>query len=218
MRTPSVPLDIFFDPVCPWCHIGKALLDRALETRPAHPLVVTWHPFRLNPDIPPEGAERATWLEVKFGDRRTAAEAMARVQTAADQNNVVMDLGRAERVPDTIDAHRLTHWAGLEGRQSHVVDALFRAYFRDGLDIGDADVLTGIAASCGMDADMTARLLKGDADRDDLMARDLDAREKGVTAVPTFLLDRQFVLTGVQSTEMWQNVIDEIIEQLESQE
>ncbi|MDB6453429.1 DsbA family oxidoreductase [Falsirhodobacter sp. 20TX0035] len=216
MTPATIPLDVFSDPVCPWCFIGKTFLDRALESRPLHPFRVDWHPFRLNTDLPPEGVERAPYLEAKFGDRRSVAEAMARIQEVADKAGVRMDLGRANRIPDTLDAHRLIHWAGIEGAQNRVVDALFRAYFQDGADIGQASVLSDIAAACGMDGALVGRLLSTDADRDDLMARDLDAREKGVTAVPTFLVDRQFVLAGAQSTDTWQQIIDDILRQLET--
>ncbi|WP_128253970.1 DsbA family oxidoreductase [Falsirhodobacter deserti] len=216
MTSATIPLDVFSDPVCPWCYIGKSILDRALESRPAHAFRVEWHPFRLNPDIPSEGANRAEWLEAKFGDRQKAAAMAAQVQAAADEAGVQMDITRATRMPNTIDAHRLIHWAGLEGAQNRVVDALFRAYFRDGLDIGSHAVLADLAGACGMDRDLVARLLASDADRDDLLARDLDARQKGVTAVPTFLIDRQFVIPGAQPLETWQRIIDEIAEQLES--
>lgn len=215
--TPSgLPLDVFSDPICPWCYIGKAYLDRALASRPAHPFRVEWHPFRLHPDMPRGGRDRAEHMEARFGDRQKVAEMAARIQSVADEAGIPMDIGRARRVPDTLDAHRLIHWAGLEGAQDRVVDALFSAYFVDGDDIGDADVLARIAGTCGMDAAIVARLLATDADRDDLAARDADARHKGVTAVPTFLIDRQFVLPGAQPVDTWQQIIDDIIQQLEA--
>jgi predicted DsbA family dithiol-disulfide isomerase len=114
------------------------------------------------------------------------------------------------RIPNTLDAHRLIHWAGLEGRQTPVVSALFRAYWTDGRDIGDAAVLAQVAGEAEMDMAAVARLLASDADRDDIAARDADARAKGVTAVPTFLIDRRYVVQGAQEPAMWTQVIDEI--------
>lgn len=215
MPRTTIRLDIFSDPVCPWCLIGKANLDRALESRPDHPFQIEWHPFQLHPDLPPEGADRATFLEARFGSKEKAVQILAQVQAAATEAGVELHPERAVRMPNTLDAHRLIHWAGLEGRQSAVVAALFAAFFRDGRDIGDSAVLTDIAAACGMDRDVTARLLALDADRDDLAARDADARTKGVNAVPTFLVDRQFVLSGAQPVALWQQIIDEISEQIE---
>jgi predicted DsbA family dithiol-disulfide isomerase len=205
-----VPLDIFADPVCPWCLIGKAQLDRALERRPDHPFRIAWHPFQLNPDLPREGADRRAYLEAKFGGKDRAVQAYARVMEAAAAAGVEINLDRIDRQPNTLDAHRLIHWAGIEGRQSLVVDALLRAYFRDGRDIGDPGVLAAIAGETGMDARVVARLLASEADRDDIAARDADARRKGVTAVPTFLIDRRYVLQGAQGTDLWLQVIDEI--------
>lgn len=215
MPRTTIRLDIFSDPVCPWCLIGKANLDRALESRPDHPFQIEWHPFQLHPDLPPEGADRASFLEARFGSKEKAVQILAQVQAAATEAGVELHPERAVRMPNTLDAHRLIHWAGLEGRQSAVVASLFAAFFRDGRDIGDAAVLTDIAAACGMDRDVTARLLASDADRDDLAARDADARTKGVNAIPTFLVDRQFVLSGAQPVALWQQIIDEISEQIE---
>ncbi|ABA78958.1 DsbA family oxidoreductase [Rhodobacter sphaeroides] len=205
-----IRLDIFSDPVCPWCYIGKAHLDRALETRPDHPFLIEWHPFQLNPDMPPEGMDRRSYLETKFGGRQAAVEVYAQVQAAAEAAGLEIDFSAIERTPNTLDAHRLIHWAGLEGRQAAVVSALFRGYFREGLDIGVPEVLADIAGRCGMDRALTLRLLSSDADREDLAARDADARAKGVRAVPTFLVARRHVVPGAQPVELWQQVIDEL--------
>ncbi len=203
-------LDIFSDPVCPWCMIGKANLDRALESRPGHPFAIRWHPFRLAPDMPPGGVDRQQHLAAKFGGTDRLREAEARVTAMARAAGLEVDLARATRSPDTLDAHRLIHWAGIEGRQTAIVAALFRAYFRDGRDIGDAAVLAAIAGETGMDADAVARLLASDADRDDIAARDADARARGVDAVPTFLIAGRYVVRGAQGPELWQSVIDEL--------
>ena len=208
-----IRLHVFSDPICPWCLIGKANLDRALESRPDHMFVVDWHPFQLNPDMPPEGADRRSYLEAKFGGKDRAVQAYASVMSAAEAAGVEIVLERIDRTPNTLDAHRLIHWAGLEGRQNAVVSALFRAYFRDGQDIGQSAVLTSIADACGMDGALVARLLASDADRDDLRARDADARQKGVRAVPTFVLGGQYVLQGAQPVTLWQQVIDDLAAQ-----
>ena len=208
-----ITLDIFSDPVCPWCYIGKANLDRALEAIGDHPFRVEWHPFQLNPDMPRTGADRRAYLEAKFGGKANAARAYAQVMQAGEQAGVEINIERIERQPNTLDAHRLIHWAGLEGRQNAVVNGLFRAYFRDGRDIGDAAVLSDIGAAAGMDRAMVARLLATDADRDDLAARDADARAKGVRAVPTFLIARQYVVSGAQPPELWQQVAADIAAQ-----
>lgn len=211
-----IHLDIFSDPVCPWCYIGKAHLDRALSARPNHPFVIEWHPFQLNPDMPPAGRDRAEYLEEKFGGRDKAVAIYARVEQAAAEAGVEIDFAAMKRMPNTLDAHRLIHWAGLEARQTAVKSALMRAFFRDGRDIGDTATLVAIAGAAGMDAAVVARLLATDADRDDIAARDMDARRKGVSAVPTFLIARHYVVQGAQPPEVWLQVIDELLSRPEA--
>jgi predicted DsbA family dithiol-disulfide isomerase len=203
-------LDIFSDPVCPWCYIGKALLDRALEAHPEHTFVIEWHPFQLNPDMPAAGVDRAAYLEQKFGGKENAVKIYARVEQAAHDAGVEIDFAAMKIMPNTLDAHRTIHWAGLEGRQSAMKSGLMRAFFREGRDIGDAGTLADIAAEAGLDRAMFARLLGTDADRDATIARDRHAREKGVNAVPTFLIANQYVLSGAQPTHLWGQVIDEL--------
>ena len=209
-----IKLDIISDPICPWCFIGKANLDRALEAAGDHPFTVEWHPFQLNPDMPREGMDRRAYLEAKFGGKEGAVRAYAPVVEAAEKAGLKINFEGIARTPNTLDAHRLIHWAGLEGRQTPMVAALFKAYFQEGRDIGDATVLADIAEALEMDRAMTLRLLAGDADTDDIRARDAHARDRGVTGVPCFIVAGQHALSGAQPPELWAQVIREIREQL----
>lgn len=206
-----IRLDIFSDPVCPWCYIGKANLDRALEAHADHPFRIEWHPFQLNPDMPAEGVNKHDYLAAKFGEDRLV-QMHLRLKEASRAAGAEIDPDTPRRMPNTLDAHRLIHWAGLEGRQTAVVSAIMRAYWREGRDIGNAGVLADIAAAAGMDRAVTARLLASDADADDIRARDADARAKGVSAVPTFLIAQQYVVSGAQPPEVWGRVIEELVE------
>lgn len=209
-----IKLDILSDPICPWCYIGKAQLDRALEAHPDHPFEIEWHPFQLNPDMPGMGMDRREYLETKFGGRDNAVRIYGQIAEAAKSAGLDLDLAGIKRTPNTIDAHRLIHWAGIEGRQMAAVSRLFRAYFELGLDISDHSVLLDIAEAIEMDRETIARLLKSDADLDDLRARDAHARERGVTGVPTFIVANQHALSGAQPTALWGEVIDDITKQL----
>ena len=208
-----VKLDILSDPICPWCYIGKTYLDRALEARPDHPFAIEWHPFQLNPDMPAEGMDRRAYLEAKFGGPEGAAQVYGRIEETAKGAGLAIDFGAIERTPNTIDAHRLIHWSGLEGRQTATVTRLFKAYFENGQDIGDHAILLDIAEGVGLDRAMIERLLDSDADLEDIRARDAHARERGVTGVPTFVLANTHVLPGAQPSELWTNVLDEIASQ-----
>lgn len=209
-----IKLDILADPICPWCHIGRTHLLTALEARPKHPFVIEWHPFQLNPDMPPEGMDRRAYLEAKFGGKEGAVAAYAQIADAAEAAGLDIDFAAIDRTPNTLDAHRLIHWAGLEGKQMEVVGALCSAYFDEGRDIGDRDVLADIADGAGMDAAAIRRLLEGDADSEEIRARDANARERGVTGVPTFIIANQHVVPGAQPPDLWIRLIDEINEQI----
>jgi predicted DsbA family dithiol-disulfide isomerase len=213
-----IRLDIFSDPVCPWCMIGKAHLDRALEAHPDHPFQIAWHPFQLNPDVPAEGVDKRTYLEAKFGGAAKVDQIHDRMRQIAAEAGIEMDPDAPKRQPNTLNAHRLIHWAGLEGRQAAVVAGLFRAYWRNGLDIGQASVLADIAEAAGMERAMVERLLASDADLEDIAARDSDARHKGVTAVPTFLIAQRYFVSGAQPPETWGKVIEELQAQITTTE
>lgn len=197
-------LDIFSDPVCPWCLIGKLELDRALESRPDHPFEIIWHPFRLNPQMPREGLDRLDYLKSKPG----AADAARAVADRAAAMGLELKL--PARQPDTTDAHRLMHWAGLEGGQSRVMSGLLRAYWQEGRDISDKIELARIAAAAGMDETMIARLLDSDADREEVISREMHARQRGINAVPMYVVADTHAVSGAQSASLWQNVIDEL--------
>lgn len=205
-----IKLDILSDPVCPWCYIGKSNLDRALEANPNHTFEIEWHPFQLNPDMPAEGRDRREYLETKFGGKARAVEVYARVEEAARDAGLQIDFGAIPRIPNTLNAHRLIHWAGLEGRQTAVVSALFRAYWTQGRDIGDIATLVAIAGECGLDMAMTERLLGTDADAEDIQARDHHARQRGVSGVPCFIIANQYVVSGAQPPQVWAQVIEEL--------
>jgi predicted DsbA family dithiol-disulfide isomerase len=207
-----INLDIFADPVCPWCYLGKANLDRALEASPDHPFVITWHPFQLNPDMPPEGVEKRAYLLARFGSEAQLEAIHDRFRQIARANGVAMDPDTPKRIPNTLNAHRLIHWAGLEGRQTLVVAALMRAYWVEGRDIGNRAVLADIASGAGMDRAVVARLLDSEADLEAIKTREAHARERGIGAVPTFIIADRYVVSGAQPPELWVKAIAEMTE------
>jgi predicted DsbA family dithiol-disulfide isomerase len=208
-----IKLDIFSDPVCPWCYLGKANLDRALEAHAGHPFEIEWHPFQLNPTMVTEGVNKHDYLTQRFGGGAKLEAIHDRFREIAAKAGVTMDPDTPQKIPNTLNAHRLIHWAGLEGRQTPMVSALFRAYWVEGRDIGDLSVLADIAAEVGMDRAVVARLLASDADRDLLEQRESHARQRGVNAVPTFLIANQYVVSGAQPPEVWGQVIEELAAQ-----
>lgn len=209
----SIKLDIISDPICPWCYIGKTQLFKALEAHPDHPFEIEWHPFQLNPDMPREGMDRRAYLEGKFGGKEGAIKAYAPVVQHAEAAGLKINLEAMSRTPNTLDAHRLIHWAGIEGRQTAAVSSLFTAYFVDGRDIGDHEVLADIADGLEMDASIVARLLASDADEEHIRSRDAHSREMGVNSVPTFIVGQRHAVPGAQPPELWAKVITELMQE-----
>ncbi|MDQ7071299.1 MAG: DsbA family oxidoreductase [Rhodobacterales bacterium] len=207
-----IKLDIISDPICPWCYIGKAYLDNALSERPNHDFQIEWHPFQLNPEMPADGMERRAYLEGKFGGTKGALAAYAPIVERAEAAGLGIDFAAIKRTPNTLDAHRLIYWAGVEGCQTAVVSALFKAYFVEGRDIGDVETLADIADGSGMDAAVVLRLLASDANLEETRAKDASAREMGVNSVPTFIVDGKHAVPGAQPAELWLRVMDEIAE------
>ncbi len=209
-----ISLDIFFDPMCAWCYIGKSRLDRALEANADHPFDLTWHPYQLNPTMPQEGMAYAEYMKAKFHGQDGALKVMTEMQTVFDAEIPQAKLSNISRVPNTLNAHRVMHWAALDECQSRVASGLFKAYFQEGLNLNDLDVLADIASKAGMDRAATLRLLQGDIDIDTVQQRDKHARERGINAVPLYIVANQHAVSGAQPTELWQNVIDEIKQQI----
>lgn len=209
-----VKLDILSDPICPWCYIGKANLDRALEAVPNHPFIIEWHPFQLNPDMPRDGMDRRAYLEAKFGGKEGAVRAYAPVVEHAQKAGLNIDFEAMQRTPNTLDAHRLIHWAGIEGKQTAAVSSLFKAYFTEGRDIGNRETLADLADGIGLDASVILRLLQSEADEELIRERDAHSRKMGVNSVPTFIVANKHAVPGAQPTEVWKQVITEIMEQL----
>ena len=210
-----IRLDIFSDPICPWCFIGKHNLFTALKGVDKDLFSIEWHPFQLNPDMPEGGMDRREYLEAKFGGKEGAIQAYLPVVEHAKSAGLNINFEAIVKTPNTLRAQCLIHWSKLEGCQDKMVQALFEAYFCHGKDIGNTNILAGIAAETGMNADVISRLLGSGQDLLEIKERDTAAREMGVRAVPTFIVAGQHVVSGAQSVELWHSVIDDIRNQLE---
>jgi predicted DsbA family dithiol-disulfide isomerase len=196
-------IDIVSDAICPWCYIGKRQLERALATLAEEGLhfSIHWNPFQLNPDMPKEGRDRASYRLMKFGNPERVREIDERVTGAAANVGLDFRLDQIERTPNTLDAHRLVWLAGREDKQDPVVEALFTAYFTQGRDIGDHEVLADCAAQAGMDQAAVADFLAGDVAAKEMLAADRAAREAGVNGVPSFFLDGYGLYSGAMPAE-----------------
>ena len=191
-------IDIVSDVICPWCYVGKRQLERALATLAEEGLVfqVHWNPFQLNPDMPKEGRDRTAYRTWKFGSAEKAAALDQRIVEAAAGVGLAFRVDLMTRTPNTIDAHRLIWFAGQNGDQDATMEAVFKAYFIEGRDIGDHAVLADCAAEAGLPHQAVLDFLAGDLADKEMRAADQAAREAGVSGVPSFFLDGYSLFSG----------------------
>ena len=201
-------IDIVSDTVCPWCFIGKRRIERAMALRPDVSFDVFWRPYRLDPTIPREGVDRRAYLKAKFGDTPRSSAMGDAIRSEGAGEGIEFAFDKIAKSPNTLDSHRLVRWSASAGVQDEVVERLFRAYFIEGKDIGDAAVLATIAADAGMDGELVASLIASDADLESVEREAGLANEMGITGVPTFIFDSKLMISGAREAELLVRVID----------
>jgi predicted DsbA family dithiol-disulfide isomerase len=206
----SLTIDIVSDVVCPWCYIGKRNLEAALASLPANDVEIRWRPYQLDATIPAEGIARRTYLERKFGAR--VDEIYARVAAAGREAGIDFAFDRIERSPNTLDAHRLIRWSQSAGKQNEIVERLFRSFFIEGRDIGNRAILIEIAREAGMEPEIIARLLDGEADQDTVREEIATAQRLGVNGVPFFIFAGRYGMAGAQPAEVLVSAINKAAE------
>ncbi len=201
-------IEMVADIVCPWCYVGRRRLQRALAQRPELAPHLVWRPFQLNPDMPAEGMARGLYLARKFGPGSPAMRLMDAVTAAGAAEGISFRFDRIERMPNSLDAHRLIGFASRHGRAAETIDLLFRAYFEDGKDLGARRVLVDAAHEAGLDSREAARFLASDDGADAVMTEDLAARRLGISGVPCFVIDGRYALSGAQEPEFFLPLFD----------
>lgn len=206
-------IDIVSDVVCPWCYIGKHRIESALALVEDVPVDVHWRPFFLNPWVPREGISRDEYLTTKFGSVEAYKGIAGRVVEAATAEGLVYRPELVQRQPNTLDCHRLIHWAERDpsgDKSAAVKQRLMELYFRDGGDLTDTDVLVQAAADCGMDADKVRQRLATDEDVDVISSRAQEAADKGISGVPTYVFAGKYAVSGAQPPEQLARAIRQI--------
>ncbi len=208
-------VDVVSDVVCPWCYIGKRRLATAIARVgaewPGVEFRVSWHPFELNPELAASGVDRQRYLEDKFGGAARVAAIEARVAAAGATVGIPFAFGGIERQPNTLDAHRLVHWAQRQGAADSLVEALFRAHFIDGRYVGDPEVLADVAAAAGFERAAARAMLGSDTGVAEVRALEARIRELGVDSVPFFIFDSRSAVAGAQEPDALADVIREAL-------
>ncbi|HJT19023.1 MAG TPA: DsbA family oxidoreductase [Nitrospira sp.] len=204
----GVSIEIYSDVICPWCYIGKRRLERALERLGgAVKAQIAWRPFQLNPTMPKEGMERRRYLEEKFGSLNSFRPIEQQVLEAGAAEGISFAFGKMTRTPNTFLAHRMIWYGGRQGVQDAVVTSLFRGYFEEGVDIGSVPALMQLSERAGLDAGPLLRSEDGTAE---VNAEEVEGHRLGIRAVPYFVVNRAYGISGAQPAERFLSVIERV--------
>lgn len=209
----KLDIDIISDVVCPWCYLGQRRLGLALESLAGEiDANITWKPYQLEPNAPPEGFDAFDYLARKIGGAERVKQSHEMLTGLGAEIGLPFAFEKATRLPNTLDAHRLLYWAGRvdAATQDKVAHALFTANFVEGRNVGDRAVLAEIATASGMNGDDMAKRLATDEDRDTIRNEIANAQRMGVSGVPFFVVDGKYAISGAQGVDVFVNALKQI--------
>lgn len=212
IMTAQMRIDIYSDTVCPWCFLGKRRFELALAERPHYEPRVTWRPYELNPDMPWEGMERAAYLTTKIGDPARVVAMEEALTRHGEAIGLTFRFDLIQRMPNSRRSHLLIAHAARHGLQAKVKDRVMRAYFQEGMDIGDLEELVRLGVDGGLSERETRSALVLREGQDGVVAAERHAAALGISAVPTFIFDGQYTLSGAQEPSNLARVIDQVAE------
>jgi predicted DsbA family dithiol-disulfide isomerase len=210
----KLAIDVISDVVCPWCYIGKRLLERAIALKPEIPVEVRFRPYFLNPWVPPEGMSREDYLIAKFGSVERYNSNNIRVVEAAAAIGLAYNRDKIKRQPNTLDCHRLILWAEAAGKAAAMKQRLMEIYFSEGGDLSQAEVLVGAATDCGLDGEEVRALLASQQDVELVEREAQSAKEAGIDGVPCFIIGGTIALSGAQPPEYLAAAIERAADEL----
>jgi predicted DsbA family dithiol-disulfide isomerase len=211
--TSRLKIDFVSDIACPWCIIGLKSLEDALgrlgsDVRP----VLHFQPFELNPKMPAEGQDVLEHLTEKYGATREQMQHnQETIRERGEEVDFKFDMGRRSRVYNTFDAHRLLHWAELEGKQPGLKHALFAAYFTDGRNVSDHEVLVDVAQRVGLDAARAHEILASDEYADEVRQHERFYLDQGIHSVPAVIVNDQYLIQGGQPAAVFEQALRQIL-------
>lgn len=205
-------IDFVSDVVCPWCAIGLTALEQALKHLDGEVQAdIHFQPFELNPQMPAEGESIAGHLRRKYGlTDAQLEENQERIRQRGAALGFAFDFNARSRILNTFDAHRLLHWAGIEGGQRALKHALLRAYFGEGRDVSDRDVLVAIAVASGLDAQRARTVLDSGEYADEVREAERFFQSLGISGVPAVIIEKKHLVSGGQPPEVFERALREI--------
>ncbi|PHV20965.1 disulfide bond formation protein DsbA [Janthinobacterium sp. BJB446] len=215
--TPATPtpirIDFVSDVSCPWCVVGLKSLEQALDKlQDTVQADLHFQPFELNANMPPEGEDIGEHIARKYGSTpEQMAQSREAIRARGEQLGFTFAMDKRGRIYNTFDAHRLLHWAGLEGRQKQLKMALFDAYFTQGQDPSSHAVLLAVAGKAGLDTVKAAEVLASDAYADEVRAQEQFYQQNGINSVPAVIINERHLISGGQPPEVFEQALRQII-------
>lgn len=208
-------IDFVSDISCPWCVVGLKALEQALaNVEDVASAELHFHPFELNPQMAPEGEDIGEHLARKYGaSEEQGAKTREMIRERGAELGFRFEMDQRSRIYNTFDAHRLLHWAELQGRQRDLKMALFSAYFTKGENPSAHDVLARVAGEVGLDASEAADVLAGGAYADEVREREEFFQRQGITAVPAIIINQRHLISGGQTAEIFERALRQIASQ-----
>jgi len=203
-------VDVYSDTVCPWCFLGKRRLELAVASRPQYDIKVRWRPFELNPELPMEGVSRGAYLAMRGISAERAAQIDAELLRLGAASGIQFRFDLIQRLPNTRWSHLLLAYAGRFGRQSEVKDRIMKAYFEEGVNIGDVEELVRLATEAGLPETESRHALILRSGQDGVVAAQRHATVLGITGVPSFIFDGKYTISGAQEVAIFAQVLDQV--------
>lgn len=212
----NLRIEVYSDVVCPWCYLGKCRLSKALSQLDGVIADIEWHAFELYPAMPKEGMERRIFAERKFGSFEAFRRAEEHLTMLGKEVGLEYRFENILRIPNTFDAHRLIWFARQHTLQNQLAEALFRAYFTDGKNVGDRSALMEIAASVGLPGQEVQRILEGTEGAEEVRRSERRASEAGIHGVPFFIFNDRYAVSGAQKPEIFLLAVRRALQEGES--
>jgi len=210
----SLDIQFISDVMCPWCVVGFGNLNKALEElKDTVNADITFQPFELNPEMGPDGLDLSEHITEKYGITKAQSdENRAMIQARGKEVDFDFNFTPESRIRNSFDAHRLLHWANLEGKQAELKAALFKAHFTHNQDVSNYNTLANLAASVNLDPAAAKGILENGHFTEEVRKQEKLWQQHGINSVPTVIINNKYALSGGQPAEVFKNAIEEILE------
>jgi predicted DsbA family dithiol-disulfide isomerase len=210
LNKPVIKIDVVSDVVCPWCYIGKRRLEKAMQQLSSeYTFEVEYHPFELNPHMPPQGINQRAYLTDKFGSEDRYEQITNHTTQVAATEGLTFNFDKQNTSPNTRKAHAIVQLAKLKGKELAVIEDLFKAYFTEGVDLSNNENLIAVAVQAGLDRESVALLLADENALKNIAVMEKEMSKLGITGVPFYIINSKYGISGAQTPETFVQVFKE---------